>query len=622
MNLKNLILYFFFIFLTIGNNTIAQQKKQPNILWITSEDNSADWLGCYGNKYAETPNIDKLAKEGFLYTNAFSNASACSPSRSTWITGINAVSMGTHHQRSRYRIPHNKIKYYPDLLKEAGYYTANFDKTDYNIGGRNDKECWDNTENVNWETLKNEQPFFQVINTHKSHESRVYGKLNETTHNPDSTVLRKYHPDLPITRKTYAQYLDSIKAMDGEVGLALKNLKKVGLAENTIVIYASDHGGVMPRSKRYLHRNSLHCPLIVRIPKKYKNLWPSKKAGIKIDRLVSFVDMPKTWLSLAKASIPDYMQGTIFLGKNKEPETDYHFAFRGRMEDGVENSRALIDNKFLYIRNYNPYTPWMHYHFWIWGIEFTRSWEQLVLNGKATKTQSQFFKAKGSEELYNIIEDPDCIKNLANLPEYSKEVARMSKALKMEQLKINDAGLLPETEMNRLAKKHNTTVYELAQNPSIYNTKALLDAANIALEGNPKNLNQLREMLNNKNLGIRYWGLIGCFMLNDQLAGIKLINDESHEIRAMAAWILIRTGMKEEGIACIEKLLGEKGSFYAVNPPSYAHLTVLNIIDWMGEDGKKLMPIVRKQAFESNNAKEYRNGLRVRDHLIEKFSRY
>ena len=104
----------------------------------------------------------------------------------------------------------------------------------------------------------------------------------------------------------------------------------------------------MPRSKRYLFNSGLHCPLIIRIPEKYKSLWPSQKIGSSIERLVSFVDMPKTWLSLAKIKCPDYYQGNIFLGNEIEDEEKYHFAFRGRMDENAYEARA-VHNKNFYI---------------------------------------------------------------------------------------------------------------------------------------------------------------------------------------------------------------------------------------------------------------------------------
>ena len=167
-------LFFTITFLFI---TFLSAADKPNILWLTSEDNNIRWLGCYGNEMAKTPTIDGLAADGFLYTHCYASAPVCAPSRSTWITGINAASMGTQHMRSRHPIPHSKIKYYPDILKQAGYSVHNHTKTDYNIGGRNDKDCWDSSGRYAWKTVKG-KPWFQIINFTNSHESRLHGPMN------------------------------------------------------------------------------------------------------------------------------------------------------------------------------------------------------------------------------------------------------------------------------------------------------------------------------------------------------------------------------------------------------------------------------------------------------------
>lgn len=588
----------------------AAPQERPNILWLTSEDNAADWLGCYGNPHAETPNLDRLAGEGFQYMHAYANAPACAPSRSSLITGIMAVSMGTHPQRCRYNIPHDQIAYYPDQLNAAGYYTANDKKTDYNIGGRKDADCWDQLGAINWDTLKARQPFFQVINDGASHESKIYRDffdINETEHDPADTTLRKYHPDVPEIRKTNARYFDAIHNLDNDIGAVLAKLDELGLADNTIVIYNSDHGGVLPRSKRFLFRNSLQCPLIIRIPERYKALWPADKPGSKIDRLVSFVDLPKTWLSLTGSTVPETMQGRVFLGPQTEAEPRYHFAFRGRMEDRVDNARAVCDKRFLYICNYMPYVPWMQHYYHIWREEATKAWEQEVRAGRANAAQSRLFSPKDREELYDMQGDSDCVENLIDQPEYSEIAAKMRKNLRQQQETLYDAGLLPELDMVRMAKKNNTTLYEMARNPDLYDIPALLDAADLALVKDPANLPELHAMLNRPEMGQRYWGLIGCFLLNDSQAAHQVLADESHEIRAMAAWLLIRTGEKEKGFACLTDLLNQK---------SYATISILNIVDWMGEDARALMPVIRQ--LDLKNVYPTQAAF-VRDLLIEKF---
>ena len=141
-----------------------------------------------------------------------------------------------------------------------------------------DKDCWDNPDSLNWGTLKKRQPFFQIVNFYESHESRAQGSLENIDYDFNNVKLRAYHPDLEIIRKNYAKYHDAVSRMDNKVGEVIKNLKDNGLYENTIVIYCSDHGGVMPRSKRYLYNSGIHCPLIIRIPDVFSNLWPNQKS--------------------------------------------------------------------------------------------------------------------------------------------------------------------------------------------------------------------------------------------------------------------------------------------------------------------------------------------------------
>ncbi|MEM6601820.1 MAG: sulfatase [Verrucomicrobiota bacterium] len=563
----------------------AEPGARPNILWLTCEDNNASWVGCYGNPYANTPNIDQLARDGFRYLNCFANAPVCAPSRSTWITGMLAVSNGTFPMRSRNEIPHDQIKYYPDLLKAGGYYVGNDKKTDYNIGGREDSDCWDNTKRVNWEALKANQPFFQVINNTNSHESRAFGDVFQSKHDPKNTRLRAYHPDVPGMRENYAHYHDAMKKMDAGIGAALKKLESMGLAENTIVIHNSDHGGVLPRSKRYLFDTGIHCPLIIRIPEKFKHLYPADQPGMTVDRLVSFVDMPKTWLSITGSEVPDYMQGKIFLGKDMETELDFHFAFRGRMDERMESARALRDKQFLYIRNYMPYVPWMQRLNYLWKMKATQVWQEHVDSGNAAEAQARLFQPKGwTEELYDVTKDPDNINNLIDAPEYAAVAEKMRSELRRMQLKYIDSGLLPESEMMKRAADNAITIHEMVRNPQLYDLPALLDAADLALEQNPSNLPALEQMLAHADSGIRYWAIVGCFLLDHASVAERGMLDDSHEVQAMAAWLAIKAGNQDQGYACLEALIKQQ---------SYAILKVLNIVDWLGADGEKLMHTVR-----------------------------
>ena len=566
---------FLCLFVVVMN---ASSAEKPNILWLTCEDNNVNWLGCYGNPTANTPNIDKLASEGFQYMHCYANAPVCAPSRSTWITGIHAISMGTHPMRSWHKIPHNLIKYYPDLLKQNGYYVSNVTKTDYNIGGRDDKEPWDSNR-VDWKMLKQQQPFFQVINSTKSHESKAFGDVNNPEHDPAKVTLRKYHPDVPLMRKNYAHYQDAITRMDADIGKALAALEKSGLAENTIVIHNSDHGGVLPGSKRFLFNSGTHCPLIIRIPDKYKHLWPAEKPGMKVDRLVSFVDMTKTWLEITGSKKPSYLSGQIFLGPNAAPERKYHISFRGRMDERCDNVRAIRNKKYLYIRNYMPYAPWGQRLNYLWKMTATQVWEAEHKAGRTNTITGRFFGTKPMEELYDVTKDPDNVNNLINNPEMKAIIVEMRTALTEWQIKNFDSGLLPESEMIKRAADNNMTIYEMLRNPALFNGKLYVEAANAAVEATPLSLPILYKNLNHEDSAVRYWGMVGCFNLIDKTdLNLKKIeshlSDESHEVRALAAWILYKKGNKLAAKRAWNDLLANS---------SYAALKVMNIIDWIGD---------------------------------------
>lgn len=574
----------------------VEGSERPNILWITSEDNNVKWVGCYGNPHADTPNLDKLAGEGFLYLNCFANAPVCAPSRSGWITGVHPVTLGTLPMRSRYPIPHDRVKYYPDYLKDAGYYCSNVRKTDYNIGGRPDDQCWDSTK-LDWKKLKQSQPFMQVINVAQSHESRAFGAVDNTTHSPNDIQLAKYHPDIPTIRKNYAHYHDAVKRMDADVGRFLNQLQQHGLSENTIVIYNSDHGGVLPRSKRHLFNSGTHCPLIIRIPEKFKSIRSTKKVGSKIERLVSFIDMPKTWLSLAGAEVPEIMQGKIFLGPQREPERNYHFSYRERMDERSDNQRAVRDKRYLYIRNYMPYVPWGQKLTYLWKMEATRAWEDWHRAGKTDAVTGRWFREKPPEELYDTWEDPDNVVNLIDNSKYSKITDEFRGALKNWQLKVRDCGLLPECERVKRAVDLGVTVYEMAKDEKHYDLQSYLDASELALLAKPKQVKTLLEMLSHKDSGIRYWGMTGLCLLGDNARSHipsirKMTNDSSDAVRAITAFTLFRLGEKETSRTCYQQLLKND---------SYASLLVLNMIDWLEDRGDHYAEALRQCSFSHQN---------------------
>ena len=515
----------------------------PNILWITSEDNSP-FLGCYGDSFATTPYLDKLAEEGFLYTHAYANAPVSAPARNTIITGVYANSGGNQHMRSRY--PHSdEITMYPEFLKELGYYCTNNTKTDYNTSF-SDTLWQENSRKAHYKNREEKQPFFAIFNLTVSHESSIHHSIpNENlVHDPAHVKLPPYHPDTPELRHDWAQYYDKITALDTQVGQLLKELEDSGEAENTIVFYYGDHGGILARSKRFVYESGTRVPFIVRIPEKYKYLWPEKKTGTEVNRLISFVDLAPTLLSITGKEIPGFMQGNAFLGNQKTKDPEYAYMFRGRMDERHDMSRAVRDKKYRYIHNYMPYRIYGQHLNYLWRAPSVGSWEKAYKEGKCNDIQSIFWNTKPAEELYDTENDPWEVNNLANDPEYKEVLERMRSANKDWILRIKDAGFIPEGEYEEITS--TTSVYDYLRSGKI-NYEEIVEAANISTSGNIGNYDLLLEYLQNENSSVRYWGATGLLLLEDKAKEaipelIALLNDSSKDVVAVAAEALYKLG--------------------------------------------------------------------------------
>lgn len=591
----------------------ANQVK-PNILWITSEDNGVSWVSCYGGTNVQTPAIDQLAKEGFRYTHCFDNAAVCAPTRSCWITGMHGVSNGTQPMRSRNEIPHDKIKYYPDLLRQAGYHTSNPGKTDYNIGGRPDKECWDyaggkKQTQYGWKLREPGQPFFAVVNITDSHESRAHGSVENTKHDPAKMKLFSYHPDLPDVRKNYAKYADAVEQMDRRVGEIVAALKHDGLYDDTIIVYNSDHGGVMARSKRFLYSSGVHCPLVVRIPEKWKQFYPAAAPGTTVDRLVSFVDMPKTWLSLAGAEIPDQFQGRVFLGEGVESPPTYHFGFRERADERLDNVRLMRDARFAYHKNYMPYAPAGHHLAYLWKSPLTAAWEKHHREGKTDEITGRFFRPRVTEEFYDNESDFDNVHNLIDAPEQQARIAELKSAMRAKQLELRDSGLMPEKMRERRAAAHNVTLYEMVRDESLYPLEKYLDAADLALARETANLNVFETGMSDADEVVRWWSVVGIHLLGADAAEAidvleRALQDEADEVRMMAAWTLVNLGHPDDAVECLDRLL-----FEGTDDEVMLH----NVIDWIGEPA---FPLVKKYIGNGGN-RQGRYGIGILGRIAE-----
>jgi uncharacterized sulfatase len=428
----------------------AERPERHNILWISLEDTSPD-LGCYGDSYAVTPNIDRLASQGVRFNLAFSHSGVCAPTRSGIITGMYPTTIGTHHMRCE-GVPPAYVRCFTEYLRAAGYYCTNDSKTDYNFAAP--RTAWDDNRNgAHWRNRPDpKQPFFAVINLTTTHESRIrqseedYRNMAaqldaDELHDPDAAPLPPYYPDTPVVRRDWARYHDCITFTDKRVGQILQDLEDDGLAKSTIVFFWGDHGRGLPRAKRWVYDSGIHVPLIVR--------WPGHvEPGTTSDELVCFLDLAPTVLSLAGVPVPEKLQGQVILGPEKAPPREYIFAARDRMDETYDIIRAVRDKRFKYIRNYRPELPYAQHIEYMDLMPTMQEWRRLAAEGSLEGAPAIFFQPeKPREELYDTVADPHEIANLVDDAKYAEVLERLRAVHEIWMRDTGDLGLIPEDEL-------------------------------------------------------------------------------------------------------------------------------------------------------------------------------
>lgn len=563
----------------------------PNILWITCEDISPA-LGCYGDPYANTPVLDRLAEEGVLYTHAYATAPICSPARSTLISGIYATTLGTQHLRSDITMPED-FRIMPEYLSEAGYFCSNNSKTDYNFDpeGR-----WDeNGNNAHWRNRNDGQPFFSVFNYGITHEGPANNlnaddvKTLGTKHDPQEAMLPPYYPDTPEFRRIWAHQYDLISVLDQEVDKLLAQLKEDGLYENTIIFFFSDHGFGLPRYKRWLYHTGLHVPMIVRIPEQYQQLATADPGG-REDRMVSFVDFAPTVLNLAAVPIPDQMFGKAFLGEKPSAENEYIFGTRSRADDLYEVSRCVLNERFIYIRNFMPHQAYVVPAI-IYGdrkASFRELW-RLKREGTLNPEAEKFWEPKPYEELYDLEKDPFELANLAEDPQYQNTVKEMRDALYRWILEHRDVGLLPEAEM--MIRSKGSSPYQMGSFSGGYQIDQILEAANLC--GHPgTTLDEILPFLDHSDPGVRYWAVLSIQAKGEAgrsaTEALRLsMKDESPSVAIASAELLCQYGVLNEALPVLGNFLRDEA-----NPTVVLQAAIS--IRKLGEKAKALIPVIEE----------------------------
>lgn len=471
---KLLALLFFFngsspIF---GRDNSKDGNKKPNILWLICEDISP-YFSFYGDSTAQTPNLDKLADESMVFTKCYTTVGVCAPSRASLITGMYPISIGTQNQRTamdamgwgnrKYGLKHilgaahdiegssvreysavvpDYVRCFTEYLRAEGWYCTNNYKTDYNFAAP--VTAWDeNSIKASWENRPPDKPFFSVFTDLITHESQIWGRRRlPLSVDPDSVPLPSYFPDDSLVRNDIARLYTNIESLDDRFGKIIQTLKDQGLYDNTIIFFFSDNGGPMPRGKRETLETGLHVPFLVRFP-------DGLNAG-KIEGLVSFVDFAPTVLSLAGIKPPKYMQGQAFLGKYKsDSPRKYIFGSGDRFDEYPDKVRAVIDERYLFVKNDYPQLP--PYKDVSYRKVMPMMKRLLIMRdeGKLSGVAASWFQPhkSGQEELYDCIKDPDNVNNLINASLYEDKIKELRIVLEQWLKDVGDMGNIPETKM-------------------------------------------------------------------------------------------------------------------------------------------------------------------------------
>jgi arylsulfatase A-like enzyme len=531
---------------------------------------SPHW-SCYGETTIRTPNIDRLAAEGALFRNAFVTSPVCSPSRSAMITGMCQTTIGAHHHRSSWpgskiHLP-EQVKLLPEYFKQHGYYTSNggpkttvyhadqvsqdrkLGKTDYNF-------VWDQAvyDGNDWKNRNPGQPFFAQI---QLRGGKYRGVEVPNPVDPAKVKLPPYYPDHPVMREDWARYLNSVIHLDIQVGKILERLEDEGIADNTIVFLWTDHGISHARGKQFLYDEGIRVPLIIR--------WRGFiKPGTVREDLVSHIDIAAASLRIAGIDVPDYMQGRPLFVPGYKPR-EYIFAARDRCDETLDCIRCVRSMRYKYIRNFYPNRPHLQHNRYKDNKQIIKTMRTLFAEGKLDLVQGRVLvPTRPPEELYDLANDPHEMSNLAGLSKYETVLNQMRLRLKKWMLQSGDVGLIPEPELEVLAKKCGTK-YDIPRKRE--NRELVGDILEVieAGERGRAAVKKLAEQMNDKRPSIRWWaarslGNLGLQGKSIEAVGVlsQGLKDDSGGVRVEAARALCRMDLESQGLpVLIEELKNE-----------------------------------------------------------------
>jgi arylsulfatase A-like enzyme len=439
--------------------------ETPNILWFVVDDMSANF-SCYGEKTIQTPHVDRLAREGTKFANAFVTAPVCSACRSALITGMYQTSIGAHHHRSgrgteKIHLP-DGVEMVPALFQKAGYYTAigsglpqvtragkkgkgggGLGKTDYNFEW--DAKVYDGSD---WSGRKPDQPFFMQVQLAggklRGGDDDSAQKLSERARQefgaavqPQDVTLPPYYPRDQVLLRDWAAYLDAVRFTDKHVGEVLARLESEGILANTLIVFMTDHGISHARGKQFLYNEGTHIPFVVR--------GPGIAHGAVREDLIEHIDLAALSLAAAGIPVPTTMQGRNVFAKDYQPR-EAVFAARDRCDETVERIRSVRTDRFLYIRNFHPQRPHLQPNAYKDHKSIVQTLRALHAAGTLDPLSEKilFAPTRPTEELYEWTTDRWQVRNLAADPSHRQTLETLRARLDRWIDETNDRG--PESE--------------------------------------------------------------------------------------------------------------------------------------------------------------------------------
>ena len=573
--------------------------SKPNILWISNHDSSAWNYGCYGDRYAHTPNIDRLAVEGVRYANAFTAGPICSPSRTSIYTGMHPTTLGTHHHRSAVIRP-AEVELLTNMLTEAGYACTEPDG-DINLYLSKDEPEQYYSSGDFWEKRPADTPFFLYYKLGSSHASvfkltpedarKKRSELleDEELHDPNEVPVPSFVPDTPLFRERMALFYDALTNVDKQVGEILNELERQGLSDDTIVVFWADHGTGYPRGKIHAYDDGLRIPLIMRFPQKYQHLAPADP-GATVDELVMHMDLCATTLQLAGILVAEHIQSRNLCGPNRDEAREFVCSARDRLDNNPEMIRTIRTEKYRYIRNFLPHQPYASFYpdggfFAAVPEEGTPErdfWETSCLPGEQKihdpdgvflmlgppvmiqqnglpehYRQFQIWQDhKAAEELYDIEKDSEQVHNLADDPAFSDIKDELRQKLFGWMIETRDLGLIDEAEIAVRAERHNGISHDVGVHCN--NFERILETADLARMGEDVK-EELTKRLGDPDSAVRFWAVTGLCSLGAEHTMVEqlspLLDDFSISISLAAGDYLVRAGEGALALPAFERAL-------------------------------------------------------------------